>query len=199
MEVYYKERQKQLNRYTKNIKKLAKTGPSDELTQMKKEYIQLLVKPPPFKKEVYKTEYAYSDEINRRIREEDSKFLTLKMDICYDLRDDMIDTKELDEYEKSTTLLKKTREAFLSKRRDREILEEETKKKKQEQLRNIMETYPYLEKEDKKKTYQEIQELSEKMANQKRKVIAYEIENRELEYRLTQLYDPPLYHVKISL
>jgi hypothetical protein len=52
-----------------------------------------------------------------------------------------------------------------------------------------MDTYFFLEREDQKVTYKEINQLSSQMANPKRQVIAYEIEHKDLEYRLTQLYE----------
>jgi hypothetical protein len=60
-----------------------------------------------------------------------------------------------------------------------------------------METYFFLEPEDKKVTYKEIETLSSAMSNPNRKVIAYEIDHREHEYRLTQLYEQ-VNPVKIS-
>jgi hypothetical protein len=196
MEAYYKERKKQLNSYSKNIKKLVKSGRLEDVPRLKKEYIQLLTKPPPFKRDIYMTEYKYGQVLNQRIRDSENKFIELKLDLCYDLHDDL---KEYDEADKAISILRKTREALLSKKRERELLEERTQKQKKEQLKGIMETYFFLEHEDKKVTYKEIEKLSSDMANPKRQVIAYEIEHKELEYRLAQIYEPPLYPVKISI
>lgn len=194
MEAYYKERKKQLTAYSKNIKKSVKAGRLEEVTRLKKEYIQLLIKPPPFKRDVYMTEHEYSQTLNRRIRDSENKFIELKLDLCYDLHDGL---KEYDEADKAISVLKKNRDAFLSKKRERELFEERAKKQKQEKLKGVMETYFFLENEDKKVTYKEIEKMSSQMANPNRQVIAFEIEHKELEYRLTQLYDP-LYPVKIS-
>jgi hypothetical protein len=194
MDAYYKDRKKQLNKYLKNIKKMVKAGKMEEVSQLKKEYIQLMTKPPPFKRDVYMTEHTYGQSLNQRIRESENKFIELKLDLCYDLHDTM---KEYDESEKAVNLLKKNREILLSKKRERELLEERTQKQKKEQLKSIMETYFFLEPEDKKVTYKELENLSSQMANPTRQVIAYEIDHKELEYRLTQHYDPPLYPVKI--
>jgi len=194
MEAYYKERKKQLAAYSKNIKKSVKAGRLEEVTRLKKEYIQLLTKPPPFKRDVYMTEHDYSQTLNRRIRESENKFIELKLDLCYDLHDGL---KEYDEADKVISMLKKNRDAFLSKKRERELFEERVKKQKQEKLKGVMESYFFLENEDKKVTYKEIEKMSSHMANPNRQVIAFEIEHKELEYRLTQLYDL-LYPVKIS-
>jgi len=194
MEAYYKERKKQLTAYSKNIKKSVKAGRLEDLPRLKKEYIQLLTKPPPFKRDVYMTEHEYSQIMNRRIREAEHKFIQLKLDLCYDLHEGL---KEFDKADKETALLRKTRDMLLSKRRERELLEERTKKQKQAELKGTMDTYFFLENEDKKVTYKEIEKLSSQMANPNRQVIAYEIEHKELEYRLTQLYNP-INPVKIS-
>ena len=93
--------------------------------------------------------------------------------------------------------LRKTRDALFLKKRERELLEERIQKQKQEQLKGLMETNFFLEPEDKKVTYKEIETLSSAMANPNRKVIAYEIDHREHEYRLTQLYEQ-VNPVKIS-
>jgi hypothetical protein len=55
MEAYYKERKKQLVSYSKNIKKMVKAGRLEEVANLKKAYIQLLTKPPPFKRDLYMT------------------------------------------------------------------------------------------------------------------------------------------------
>lgn len=204
METYYKERQKQIKLYVKNIKKLAKNGASDELSALKKDYVTFMLRPPPFKREQMITESVYSEDMNRRIRETENDFITLKLDLCYDLYDGLrcddfkTGLKDFDTYEKKLGILKKARSSFLSKKKDRELLEENTKKKQQETLNRIREDFANLDKEGKKTSYQEILSLSSVMANPRRQVIAYEIENKELEYRLVQLYDPPLYPLKIS-
>jgi hypothetical protein len=193
MEAYYKERQKQIKLYTKNIKKLAKNGASEELSELKKEYVKFMLKPPPFKRDVYMTETLYIEDMNRRIRETEQEFIQLKLDLCYDLHEGL---KEFDEYEKKVTQLKKIRSAFLSKKKDRELLEENKKREQQTMMDRMTEDFTNLDKEGKKTSYQEMKTLSSEMANPRRQVVAYEIDHKELEYRLVQLYDPP--PVKIS-
>jgi hypothetical protein len=201
MEAYYKERKKQLNSYLRKIKKLSKAGQVEEVAKLKKEYTQLLIKPPTFKRDAYMTEQDYIQSLNKSIRENENKFVELKLDICYDLHDELKrneNLKNFKEYENTLSSLRKKRDALLSKKRERELLEERTRKQKQEQLKGIMESYFFLENEDKKVTYKEIEKLSSEMANPNRKVIAYEIEHNDIEYRLTQLYDQ-VYPVKISV
>jgi hypothetical protein len=60
----------------------------------------------------------------------------------------------------------------------------------------MTEDFTDMDKEGKKIQYQEIMTLSSEMANPRRQVVAYEIDHKELEYRLIQLYEPP--PVKIS-
>lgn len=194
MEAYYKERKKQLNAHAKNIKKLVKAGRLEDIPRLKKEYIQLLTKPPPFKRDVYMTEHEYGQRLNHRIKESENKFIELKLDLCYDLHEGL---REFDEADKECTQMRKIRDAILLKKKERELLEERIKKQRQEQLKGLMETYFFLENEDKKVTYKEIETLSSAMSNPNRKVIAYEIEHKEHEYRLTQLYDQ-VNPVKIS-
>jgi len=194
MEAYYKERKKQLVSYSKNIKKMVKAGRVEEVANLKKDYIKLLTKPPPFKRDMYMTEHEYSQILNKRILESENKFVELKLDLCYDLHDGL---KEYDETDKAVARLRKTRDALLLKKRERELLEERIKKQKQDQLKGLMETYFFLEQEDKKVTYKEIETLSSAMSNPNRKVIAYEIDHKEHEYRLTQLYEQ-VNPVKIS-
>jgi len=194
MEAYYKDRKKQIASYLKNIKKGVKAGRLDEVERLKKEYAQFLTKSPPFKRDTYMTVPDYLRSLNQRIRESENQFIQLKLDLCYDLHDGL---REYDELEKAILALKKIRDMVQSKKREKELSEERSKKQQQDQLKGIMETYFFLEQEDKKVTYQEIEKLSSQMANPNRQVIAYEIEHKELEYRLTQLYEPS-YPVKIS-
>jgi hypothetical protein len=194
MEAYYKERKKQIVSYSKNIKKMVKAGRLEEVANLKKAYIQLLTKPPPFKRDLYMTEHEYTQILNKRILECENKFVELKLDLCYDLHEGL---KEYDTLDKELGRLRKTREALFLKKRERELLEERIQKQKQEQLKGLMETYFFLEPEDKKVTYKEIETLSSAMSNPNRKVIAYEIDHREHEYRLTQLYEQ-VNPVKIS-
>jgi len=202
MEAYYKERQKQIKLYTKNIKKLAKNGDSQELSALKKEYIQYMLKPPPFKRDVYMMETLYIEELTHRIRETEQEFIQLKLDLCYDLNDGLkcedfkTGLKEFDEYEKKLNMLKKTLSEFRFKITDRVLLEEKKKREQQVKMDRMTEDFTDMDKEGKKTQYQEIMSLSSEMANPRRQVVAYEIDHKELEYRLIQLYDPP--PVKIS-
>ena len=82
MDAYYKERKKQLESYSKKIKKLAITDQVDELKRVKKEYLQLLSTPPSFKRDAYMTEYEYIKTLNKRLRETENKFIELKLDLC---------------------------------------------------------------------------------------------------------------------
>jgi hypothetical protein len=191
MEAYYKERKKQLNFIRKQIKKHAKNGQTELLSQAKKDYTKLLLSPPSFKREFYQKEDEYLQELTKYIREKESKFIEFKLDVCYDLP---IGTKEFerefDDYEKTIQQLKKQHDKMMTQKRQREELEKKTKKQQEDQRKSLLDSYPFLELEDKKKTYQELVKQSELMANPTRKVIAYEIENSELEYRLNQLYQP---------
>jgi hypothetical protein len=205
MEAYYKERQKQIKLYTKNIKKLAKNGVSEELSALKRDYVKYLLKPPPFKRDVYMTETLYIEELTRRIRETEQEFIQLKLDLCYDLNDGLkcddfkTGLKEYDGYDKKLTMLKNTLSAFRSKITERVLLEEKKKKEQQIRMDRITEDFTDIDKNDmegRKTQYEEIKNLSSEMANTRRQVVAYEIEHKELEYRLIQLYDPP--PVKIS-
>jgi hypothetical protein len=180
-----KERQKRLTTYKKQIKKHAKQGRLDELAQAKKEYIQLLLT--PVKRELYQKEEEYLQELKTSIRETENKFIELKLDLCYDLH---VGLKEFDAYENTLNQMRKKQETILSAKKQRDHQLEKSKKQLQDQRQGIMDSYPFLELEDKKVAYQELEKLSEQMANPTRKVIAYEIENKELEYRLSQLYTP---------
>jgi hypothetical protein len=180
-----KERQKQLNLYKKQIKKHVKLGRMDELAQTKKEYIKLLLT--PMKRELYQKEEDYLHDLKKSIRDTENKFIELKLDLCYDLQ---VGLKEFDAYENTLNQMKKKQEAVLAAKKQRELQAEKTKKQLEEQRKGMTESYPFLELEDKKVAYQELEKLSEQMANPTRKVIAYEIENKEVEYRLSQLYSP---------
>jgi hypothetical protein len=180
-----KERQKQLHSYKKQIKKHAKQGHVEELKQTKKEYIKLLLT--PMKRELYQKEEDYLKELQKSIRDTENKFIELKLDLCYDLH---LGLKEFDAYENTLNQMKKKYESALSMNKQRELLSEKNKKQEEEERKGMVESYPYLELEDKKKAYAELMKKSEQMANPTRKVIAYEIENKEIEYRLSQLYSP---------
>jgi len=180
-----KERQKQLHSYKKQIKKHAKQGHVEELKQTKKEYIKLLLT--PMKRELYQKEEDYLKELQKSIRDTENKFIELKLDLCYDLH---LGLKEFDAYENTLNQMKKKYESALATKKQRELLSEKNKKQEEEERKGMVESYPYLELEDKKKAYAELMKKSEQMANPTRKVIAYEIENKEIEYRLSQLYTP---------
>ena len=180
-----KERQKLLTTYKKQIKKHAKQGRMDELAQTKKDYVQLLLT--PVKRELYQKEDEYLHDLKKSIRDTENKFIELKLDLCYDLHAGL---KEFDAYENTLNQMKKKQETVLTAKKQRDLQLEKSKKQLHDQRQGIMDTYPFLELEDKKVAYQELEKLSEQMANPTRKVIAYEIEHKELEYRLSQLYTP---------
>jgi hypothetical protein len=201
MEAYYKERKKQLNFIRKQIKKHAKNGQMELLSQAKKDYTKLLLSPPSFKREFYQKEENYLQELKKYIREKENKFIEFKLDICYDIYTGSGTKefeKEFDEYEKTIQQLKKQQDKMVTQKKQREDLAEKTKKSQEDQRKSLLDSYPFLELEDKKTTYKELQKQLELMANPTRKVIAYEIDNQELEYRLTQLYQPVV-DVKIAV
>jgi hypothetical protein len=179
------QKYRQNNNYKKQIKKHAKLGHMDELAQTKKDYIKLLLT--PVKRELYQKEEDYLQELKKSIRETENKFIELKLDLCYDLH---VGLKEFDAYENTLNQLKKKQEDALSSKKQKEHQAEKTKKQLEDQHKGMIESYPFLELEDKKIAYQELEKHSAQMANPTRKVIAYEIENKEIEYRLTQLYAP---------
>lgn len=178
-----KERQKQLNIYRKQIKKHAKNGKMDLLAQSKKDYIKLLLS--PMKRDLYQREEDYLQDLKVSIRETENKFIELKLDLCYDLHSGL---KEFDAYENTLNQMKKKQEKILATKKQRELASEKNKKQLEDQRKGMIDAYSFLEPVDKKIAYQELEKQSELMANPTRKVIAYEIENNELEYRLTQLY-----------
>jgi hypothetical protein len=193
MEAYYKNRKKELNKYHKIIKRLSKDGKVDELKQIQKEYFDYLVKPPLIKRNRVLPEEEVLTRLKKTIRDKETKFIQLKLDLCYDLQDSM---KEYDSYEKEIIQLRKKYDQLLSQKRQRELLEERTKKQQQEKMKGLLESYVFLQREDKKDMYEEIQKISSEMSNPMRKVYA-DNSHGEMEYRLTQLYEP-LVTVKIS-
>jgi len=193
MENYYKERKKQQNLYSKKIKKMTETGDKD-LPRLKKEYARWSIQPPTFERGEYWTEQEVIKEITRRIQEAEEEFITLKLDLCYDLSDNLDAFEPL---EKKIMKLNKTRDKLLAEKQRRESVLDTSKKEIKDQLKGLLENYPYLEPEDKKSSYIQMRELSSQLVNPNSQVIAYEIEHKELEYRLTQLYDPPVL-LKIS-
>jgi hypothetical protein len=192
MEAYYQDRQKRIKTYQKQIKKHSKQGRMEELTQTKKEYIQFLMT--PTKRDHYQNEEEYIRDLNHTLRDTENKFTELKLDLCYDLHQGL---KEFDAYENTLNQMKRQKEKVLSAQKQRELLMEKTKKHQEEQRKGMLVSFPFLELEDKKVAYQELEKHSAQMANPTRKVIAYEIENKEIEYRLTQLYTPWM-DIKIS-
>ncbi len=186
MEAYYKDRKKQIHFYVKQIRKLAKEGKSPELTRLKKEYTNLLLRP-SLKREAFQSESVYLQELKSVIQSKENEFIQLKLDLCYDLHTGL---QEFDAYEKEIGQMKKQYEKILVQKKQRVLLEEKKEKEQQEIRQGKLESYPFLELEDKKALYQELEKESLANANPSRKVIAYEIENKELEYRLHQLYEP---------
>ena len=193
MENYYKERKKQQNLYSKKIKKMTETGDKD-LSRLKKEYAKWSLQPPTFERGEYWTETEVIKEITRRIREAEEEFITLKLDLCYDLS---VDGDAFDPLEKKIMKLNKTRDKLLVEKQRRESAAEMAKQEIKDQLKGLLENYSFLEPEDKKSTYRQMMELSSQLMNPNSQVIAYEIEHKELEYRLTQLYEPTVL-LKIS-
>jgi hypothetical protein len=140
-----------------------------------------------------------------------NKVSQVKWDADYDGHDGNISLDILDNNKKKHIDLKfdhhdleqifnvPTENTSLDKRllRDFSMTHAHNKKKINAVLRGKIESYPYLDLEAKKETYNEIKELNSQLINPSRQVIAYEIEHKELEYRLTQLYEP-LTLIKIS-
>lgn len=193
MENYYKERKKQQTLYSKKIKKMTESGDKD-LSRLKKEYAKWSIQPPTFERGEYWTEEEVIKEITRRIREAEEEFITLKLDICYDLS---VDVEAFEPLEKKIMKLNKTRDKLLVEKQRRESAVEMAKKEIKDQLKGLLENYPFLEPEDKKSSYRQMMALSSQLMNPNSQVIAYEIEHKELEYRLTQLYEPTVL-LKIS-
>jgi len=193
MDDYYRDRKEQQTRYSKKLKKMAETG-DIELPRLKKEFIKWSIQPPNFERGEYWTEQEVIRELTQKIQEAEEEFITLKLDFCYDLSSDL-DT--FDVLEKTILKLKKTRDKLLLQRQRRELALEESKKEMKEQLKRLSDEYMYLDMEDKKTSYQKMKELSSQLVNPTSKVVAYEIEHKELEFRLMQLYEP-LTLIKIS-
>jgi hypothetical protein len=123
-----------------------------------------------------------------------SVYITLKLDFCYDLSSDL-DT--YDALEKTILKLNKTRDRIMIEKQKREQALNTRKADIQGELKGLLDNHPFLELEDKKASYRKMKELSYQLMNPTSQVIAYEIEHKELEYRLTQLYEP-LTLIKIS-
>ena len=193
MENYYKDRKKQQTLFSKKIKKMAETG-DKELSRVKKEYVKWSIRPPNFERGEYWTEQEVIQEISRKIRDAEEEFITLKLDFCYDLSSDL-DT--YDALEKTILKLNKTRDKIVMEKQKREQALLKKKLAIQGELKDLLDNHSFLEIEDKKVNYRKMKELSSQLVNPTSQVIAYEIEHKELEYRLTQLYDP-LTLIKIS-
>ena len=193
MEIYYKDRKEQQVKYSKKLKKMAESGDKD-LSRLKKEYMQWSLEPPNFDRGEYWSEQDVLKELNQRIRDTQEECLTTKLDLVYGLSED-VDTFE--PLEKQILKMNKTRDKILGEKQKREAVLEKNKKDIRFQLKGLMDSYRYLELVDKKKAYTQMKELSSQLVNPTSQVIAYEIEHKELEYRLTQLYEP-LFLLKIS-
>jgi hypothetical protein len=193
MENYYKDRKKQQTLFSKKIKKMTETGDKD-LSRIKSEYLKWSIQPPNFERGEYWTEQEVIKEVTQKIRDTEEEFIALKLDFCYDLSNDL-DT--YDALEKTILKLNKTRDKLLSNKQKREQDLLKRKTDIQRQLKDLLETHPFLELEDKKDSYRKMKELSSQLVNPTSQVIAYEIEHKELEYRFTQLYEP-LTLIKIS-
>ena len=111
----------------------------------------------------------------------------MKLDLCYDLESSL---EEYDAKEKEVVALRKTQDTLLRQKQAREHQEKEARMREQEKYQGMVSSFLYLDKVDQIKMYSELERMAESMANPTRQVIAYEIEHKDLEYRLTQLYDP---------
>jgi len=186
MEAYYKARRKKLLLCSKQINKLLKSGGSkDEIRALRDTYQALMLETPS--REKYMSEPAYLRELKRSVREAQEPFLTLKLDLCYDLESSL---EEYDAKEKEVVALRKTQDTLLRQKQAREHQEKEARMREQEKYQGMVSSFLYLDKVDQIKMYSELERMAESMANPTRQVIAYEIEHKDLEYRLTQLYDP---------
>jgi hypothetical protein len=186
MEAYYKARRKKLLLCSKQITKLLKSnGSKEQIRALRETYRGLMMETPP--REKYMSEPAYLRELKRSVREAHEPFLTLKLDLCYDLESTL---EEYDAREKEVNLLRKTQDTLLRQKQEREHQAKENRTREQEKYRGMVSSFLYLDKVDQMKMYPELERMAESMADSSRQVIAYEIEHKDLEYRLTQLYDP---------
>lgn len=193
MEDYYRDRKEQQVKYSKKLKKMSDSGDKD-LSRLKKEYIRWSIKPPDFERGEYWTEDEVIKELTRKIRDAEEEFITLKLDFCYDLSSDL-DT--FDVLEKTIMKMNKSRDKILAEKQKRVSALQKKQNEIKDQLKGLLDVHKYLELEDKKTSYLQMKELSAQLVNPTSQVIAYEIEHKELEYRLTQLYEP-LTLIKIS-
>jgi hypothetical protein len=193
MENYYRDRKEQQTKFSKKLKKMAESGDRD-LPRLKKEYIKWSIQPPTFERGEYWTENEVLKELTRKIQEAEEEFISLKLDFCYDLSTDL-DTYDV--LEKTIMKLNKTRDKLLSEKQKRESLLKKSQTAIKKEIKDLSDAHKYLDPEDKKTSYRQIKELSSQLMNPTSQVIAYEIEHKELEYRLTQLYEP-LTLIKIS-
>jgi hypothetical protein len=191
MEAYYKARKKKLTFYARQIKKLHQAGEKEQAKSLRKEYVKFLLEPPP-PRDLYMSEGAYLKELKKSIRALDEEFIMLKLDLCYDLDYLLEGMEEYGSFEENprSLSLRKTEKYLLEKKNERENQMSKDKKKEEKEYQDLVSSFPFIDREDKPKVYLEIEKMAEAMSNPQRKVIAYEIENKELEYRLTQLYDP---------
>jgi len=193
MEDYYRDRKEQQVKYSKKLKKMSDSGDKD-LSRLKKEYIRWSIKPPDFERGEYWTEDEVIKELTRKIRDVEEEFITLKLDFCYDLSSDL-DT--FDVLEKTILKMNKSRDKIIAEKQKRVFALQKKQDEIKDQLKGLLDVHKYLELEDKKTSYLQMKELSAQLVNPTSQVIAYEIEHKELEYRLTQLYEP-LTLIKIS-
>ena len=193
MENYYRDRKEQQIKFSKKLKKMADSGDRD-LSRLKKEYIKWSIQPPTFERGEYWTENEVIKELTRKIQEAEEEFISLKLDFCYDLSTDL-DTYDV--LEKTIMKMNKTRDKLLADRQKRESLMQKSHAAIKKEIKDLSDAHKYLDPEDKKSSYRKIKELSSQLMNPTSQVIAYEIDHKELEYRLTQLYEP-LTLIKIS-
>jgi len=193
MENYYKDRKKQQTLFSKKIKKMTETGDKD-LSRVKKEYVKWSIRPPNYERGEYWSEDEVIKELTRKIQDAQEELNTLQYDFCYHL------SKESDTFdvlEKTIAKMNKTRTKILTDKNNREQAVLKKRAAIQGELKGLLDNHSFLEIEDKKANYRQMKELSSKLVHPTSEVIAYEIEHKELEYRLTQLYEP-LTLIKIS-
>lgn len=193
MENYYKDRKKQQTLFSKKIKKMSETGDQD-LSRVKKEYVKWSIRPPNYERGEYWSEDEVIKELTRKIQEAQEELITLQFDFCYHLSNE---SDTFDVLEKTIAKMVKTRTKIFTDKNNREQAELKKRAAIQGELKALSDNHSFLEIEDKKANYRQMKELSSQLVHPTSQVIAYEIEHKELEYRLTQLYEP-LTLIKIS-
>ncbi len=193
MEAFYKARRKKMTLCSKQIHKLLNSnGPKDQIDALRETYRALIMDLPS--RDTYMSESAYLKELKQSVQEAQEPFITLKLDLCYDLETGL---EEYDAQESRVKMLRKTQDGLLKQKQVREHQAKEARAREQEQYQGRVSSFLFLDRADQMKTYGDLELMAQSLANPMRQVIAYEIENKELEYRLTQLYEP-LVEVKLK-